>query len=215
MMLCEWEGCTEPKANQKNSRCRWCTTHSNASKRAASKRHYHANKESILPKKKQTRDADPEKFRDAVRAVRKKRKVDPARVTADRAVRRAYETANAESIRATTKAWGAKNQDALKAQRQTPEGRKRARENQRDCTYGLAKGEFDARLAHQNGMCLVCGGIMTLTGKEQTRCHVDHDHATGKVRGLLCAGCNQGLGHFQDDVSRLLSAVEYLMGVSA
>lgn len=40
--------------------------------------------------------------------------------------------------------------------------------------------------------------------------HLDHDHKTGKVRGILCRGCNNGLGHFDDSLEKLLNAIVYL-----
>ncbi len=41
--------------------------------------------------------------------------------------------------------------------------------------------------------------------------HVEHDHGTGKVRGILCFNCNQGLGNVRDDIRSLIRAVNYLM----
>ena len=42
--------------------------------------------------------------------------------------------------------------------------------------------------------------------------HLDHDHKSKKIRGVLCMNCNRGLGHFKDDVCNLLNAVDYLNG---
>ena len=69
--------------------------------------------------------------------------------------------------------------------------------------YGFTEVTYKAMLDAQSSVCAVC--------KELPATHIDHDHKTGKVRGLLCAACNRGLGVFNDDVNRLLSAMEYLI----
>lgn len=72
--------------------------------------------------------------------------------------------------------------------------------------YGVSLDEYRRRYAEQGGACLICREPCP-TGKELA---VDHDHQTGAVRGLLCAGCNLGLGNFRDDPQRLRAAAEYL-----
>jgi hypothetical protein len=54
----------------------------------------------------------------------------------------------------------------------------------------------------QSGLCAICRTAPAL--------HVDHDHATGKVRALLCFNCNGGLGQFKDDPAVLREAAEYV-----
>ena len=72
--------------------------------------------------------------------------------------------------------------------------------------YGITLDQYDSMLLGQNGKCLVCDG--ELSG--QHRIAVDHDHETGKVRGLLHFRCNQGLGFFMDSPRLLRKAAEYL-----
>ena len=68
--------------------------------------------------------------------------------------------------------------------------------------YGISAGEVEALIDAQGGICLVCG-------KPDPE-HVDHDHATHDVRGVLCFNCNGGLGQFKDDPATLRSAADYL-----
>lgn len=59
-------------------------------------------------------------------------------------------------------------------------------------------------------MCDICGN--TISTKIKKGYHIDHNHVTGKVRGILCAHCNQGLGHFRDNILFLENAINYLKG---
>ncbi len=68
---------------------------------------------------------------------------------------------------------------------------------------GLTREGFDAALVAQSGRCAICL-------KPLVTIRVDHDHKTGKFRGLLCFNHNVGLGHFQDSVETLQRAIEYL-----
>lgn len=113
----------------------------------------------------------------------------------------------------------------LKALRQTPEGLKRHRETQRALRakyaqlspierrardlskYGIDITVFQTFWDSQDGKCSICERALMLTSRG---CHVDHDHKSGQVRGLLCHGCNTSLGHLKDSVDNLLRAVAYL-----
>lgn len=69
--------------------------------------------------------------------------------------------------------------------------------------YGITKADFDSLMLAQGGLCPICRDPLTAP-------HVDHDHRTGAVRGILCMSCNVALGHLGDDVGRVSRAVEYL-----
>ena len=67
--------------------------------------------------------------------------------------------------------------------------------------YGLTSADVEAMVEAQGGVCAGCGGDPQ---------HVDHDHGTGKVRGILCFNCNQALGNVRDDVRVLRRLISYL-----
>lgn len=75
--------------------------------------------------------------------------------------------------------------------------------------YGLTLAEYDALAEAHGGRCAICKFSFAEQSRHKSG-HVDHDHATGFVRGLLCIGCNHGLGCFKDSPERLEAAVAYL-----
>ena len=78
-------------------------------------------------------------------------------------------------------------------------------------TFGISLHEYGQLLVAQDGKCGICGNEEAEARAGKTKAlAVDHDHRTGKVRGLLCSACNTGLGKFGDDRERLLNALRYL-----
>jgi hypothetical protein len=70
--------------------------------------------------------------------------------------------------------------------------------------YGISDEAVREMTARQNNACAICGVTNVLL-------HVDHCHSDNKVRGMLCAACNHGLGLFHDDLVLLKKAREYLL----
>lgn len=79
--------------------------------------------------------------------------------------------------------------------------------------YGLSTSKYRTTLANQGGVCKICGRTDAGGTLRPQQFLVDHNHRTGKVRGLLCHSCNTGLACFREDRSILESAVLYLRGV--
>ncbi len=70
------------------------------------------------------------------------------------------------------------------------------------CLYGLEADEYKKLKKDQKNICKICG--------KKTKLYVDHNHDTGKVRGLLCHKCNTGIGLLNDNLELLEKAVKYL-----
>ena len=73
--------------------------------------------------------------------------------------------------------------------------------------YGLTKEDFVSLLETQNYKCAVCEDGLSLEGKST---HIDHNHKTGEVRGILCPSCNLGIGKLKDNPDILDAAAAYL-----
>ena len=88
----------------------------------------------------------------------------------------------------------------------TENGKMKRRQHGLKHLYGITLDDYDRMLVEQNNCCAIC------KSPEPGHLHfsVDHDHKTGKLRGLLCNNCNRGLGMLGDNVERIKRALEYL-----
>ena len=96
--------------------------------------------------------------------------------------------------------------ESEKEYRKRPEYARRKLGYRLKAQYNISLEEFDAFCEKQNNVCAICGK----PNKGGKRLRVDHNHDTGKVRGLLCDCCNIGIGYFFDDTTALSSAINYL-----
>lgn len=108
------------------------------------------------------------------------------------------------------KRWQQENRDRrLAYQREyqaRPDRKRAARDYYYRRTFGMSADDFDALLEKQGGGCAICEP----KPEREASLHVDHHHDTGVIRGILCLGCNQGIGQFQDDPELLERAAAYL-----
>jgi hypothetical protein len=96
-----------------------------------------------------------------------------------------------------------------KGRAQRPSAANDAHRRRLNVKYRLTPEAYAALLAEQAGCCAICGRrAEESTGKVLS---IDHDHETGRVRGLLCSHCNRGLGHFLDSEPLLRVAADYLL----
>lgn len=120
--------------------------------------------------------------------------------------RRALWAANREVNRAKKREEYRTNATAYikraKEYKKTPQGKLVNKDSWLKQKYGISLAQWEAMSLSQNGLCKVC--------KTEKVLHTDHCHKTGIVRGLLCHGCNVGLGGFRDNTEFMLAGIEYL-----
>lgn len=116
---------------------------------------------------------------------------------------RAWRAANPERARANNRA-GTK-----RFREQNPERyREHCRRARLKKAFGISIEEYEALLAAQGGKCATCDS--TEADSRGWRLHTDHDHATGRIRGLLCGPCNRAIGLLNDDAERFAALAQYL-----
>lgn len=80
------------------------------------------------------------------------------------------------------------------------------------CTYGISLEDYEYLQKSQGNVCAICGKEETATNQYGVKnLSVDHDHATGQVRGLLCSKCNMALGLLNEDVFIMNKMISYIL----
>ena len=131
---------------------------------------------------------------------------------------RQYYEKNKAKIIERSKQWEKDNPEKAKLRRLRYEQTTTYQAIQRNASYkrkyGLTLEEYNERLLNQNYLCAICKKEETRINTRETdgKKHlvVDHEHITGKVRGLLCTKCNSILGFSMDDIQILENAILYI-----
>lgn len=90
-----------------------------------------------------------------------------------------------------------------------PVWRERSKGYKLKTRYGVDQTEYARMLSEQGGCCAICRTDVPSKSRMK-RFYVDHDHETGKVRGLLCHRCNGALGVFGDNIAGIMKVLAYL-----
>lgn len=157
-----------------------------------------------------------QRHKDAIRAACNERyKTDPSRREymrvyheANREKKHAYNTATRAHQREKNRQWRAANRERVNARARL--WLKRNKEKQRGYhlkyDYRLTPERYLQMFGAQNGLCAIC----QQPPSSKRPLHVDHNHETNQIRGLLCTRCNPMIGYAGESTERLRAAIEYL-----
>lgn len=119
----------------------------------------------------------------------------------DSKVAKAYYKTHRDHILARQRDYRAKNRDTINA---------KLRAGTLKWVYGISGEDYQTLLQKQNGLCAICKKVPMPRGNRSRHFCVDHDHKTGKIRGLLCDPCNIALAHLKEDPEIFRSAIAYI-----
>lgn len=118
---------------------------------------------------------------------------------------------NREEKRAYARAWYHNHMDRIRVYQyhynHSEKGKQADKRGKLKKRYGLTRQGYESLCAAAGGCCAIC---RTENGNGTARLTVDHDHLTGRIRGLICGLCNSGLGFFREDQATMKAAIEYL-----
>jgi hypothetical protein len=126
-----------------------------------------------------------------------------------------YRSKNADRLRERQRNWYKENTEKVKnntkvyKEKNPTKVRENKYFNNLFLNYGLSKEKYLDILECQGACCAICKSS-TANSKISERLFVDHCHETGEVRGLLCHGCNVGIGLLKEKIENLYSAINYL-----
>jgi hypothetical protein len=127
-----------------------------------------------------------------------------------RAAANARNAANPQANRDRVRRWQEENperyREKLKEFKQSPAGKRSDRKGHLRRKFGMSLEDYDELVEKQGGVCAVCG----YPPDEGKSFHIDHDHDSGRIRGLLCSRCNHAIGLLRDDPEVIESALTYL-----
>jgi recombination endonuclease VII len=157
------------------------------------------NKERVNANRRNLKTQHPERY---AKLIEGRRRRWPQNREHHRQWHAQWRERNRESIRLRTRQWA----NAHYEERRTEQLSKK---------FQLSKETYQLLLNKQGGLCAICKRAEVAMDRRSGRVKalaVDHDHLTGRVRGLLCGSCNRGLGLFKEDTRLLELAVKYLNG---
>ncbi len=122
--------------------------------------------------------------------------------------RKAWYAENREREIARVVAWQQANPErfAERQRRYREDGRRDYRTEHLRRTFGLTQADYDALLAAQGGGCAICED----PPNEKISLHIDHDHGTGEIRGLLCVRCNNAIALLRESPDVMRRAIRYV-----
>jgi hypothetical protein len=126
---------------------------------------------------------------------RRNRAANPERAALNK---RLWAQRNKDRVNQTQREWAKKNPERFEELKRKSTLRR----------YGITAEQYDALLVAQNKCCAICKAPAPKGDKKYFS--IDHDHSSGKVRGLLCDPCNQAIGLLEDSVVSLSNAIDYL-----